>query len=458
MMFTRYSKRSILRFKFYNKFNYSTTSSNKITNPNLHNNDLRLLMNKLIRKLSILPIPDFKKILKNTDLNDNANDTLRCLLILLTKRLERMSSLSFIMLMNPHMAKIWDAYLHSYNKLIKFIGENSNNLDNNNNNNEFPFDDIINFKFENLKENQNFVNILNEIMDMHTDNIVDLRDGIHEAKLASATNSDDEDLFAGISEKQFLDEHLSERVLMRLIANNHILLFENNNNGILDNNLNVLDILSKSIDFVNGMAILKYYEKVDINVNSIIINENGKYLIEKNIDLNNLKNNKLNIIFPYIGNHIEYILNEILKNSTRALIENHINKPIEILILLDKSNLKENSTLQIKISDNGGGIRSNILNKLWEYSFTTVSNSNDTDEIKYTKSGKDIELGAAHDLGLNTNNENNSTDNLVGDNIIAGMGYGLPLSLTYCRLFGGDIKLHTVWGKGTDVYVVLKGI
>lgn len=434
-----------------------SATSSAIPTTTHHQHELRLSMNKLIQRLSLLPLPNFKMTLNSTsELNSNANDTLRSLLILLTRRLERMSSLSYIMMMNPHMAKIWDAYLHSYNELIQFIGQYTNVLEST----DFGFDSVINFKVTNQDQNVKFVQVLHDIMDMHTDNVVDLRDGIRESKKAMVNKLDDDilddDLFAGFSEKQFLDEHLSERVLMRLLANNHILLSEGKNIGILDNNLNVLDILSRSVEFVNGMSLIKYDEKVDVIVNTRIIDENGDYKCEENIDLNNFEKHG-KIIFPYIGNHIEYVLNEILKNSTRALIENKIEDPVEILIVLDKSKPGKKPTLQMKISDLGGGIRSDILEKLWEYSFTTVNDSTENSALLYTKSGKDIELGAAHDLGFNPS-DSPGADTTLSDNIIAGMGYGLPLSLTYCRLFGGDIKLHSVWGQGTDVYVVLRGI
>ncbi|KAG0687411.1 hypothetical protein C6P40_002383 [Pichia californica] len=480
-MFTRYKplsrcliKKIVVRQSSTASNVKTSSTSSSILAPSTHQHDLRLTMNKLIKNLSIQSLPDFQKTLKsnndnNNNLNSNAEDTLRCLLILLAKRLERLSSLSFIMLMNPHMAKIWDAYLNSYNELIGFISKYSNL------NEENIFKNIINFKFLNSNEqNLEFVKVLHDIMEMHTDNVIDLRDGIHEAKSTFVTtnssydDTSDETFFAGFSEKQFLDEHLSERVLMRLIANNFILLFENpKSNGILDKNLNVLDVLTRSIEFVNDLSNLKYYEKFEVIVNTRIIDKFGNYHIEENINLKNLKNHS-KIIFPYIGNHIEYVLNEILKNSARAVIENNKNIPVKILIILDKSNFKNKTpTLQIKISDVGGGIKSHVLEKLWEYSFTTVNNSksssSNNNEIISTRSGKDVELGAAHDLGFGTSSgseigNNEGADTLVGDNIIAGMGYGLPLSLTYCRLFGGDIKLHTVWGYGTDVYVVLKGI
>ncbi|KAG1364880.1 hypothetical protein G6F60_013676 [Rhizopus arrhizus] len=38
---------------------------------------------------------------------------------------------------------------------------------------------------------------------------------------------------------------------------------------------------------------------------------------------------------------------------------------------------------------------------------------------------------------------------------MAGFGYGLPISRLYARYFGGDLKLISMEGYGTDVYLHL---
>lgn len=417
--------------------------------------DIRLSMHQMIKKISKLQLPDYERTLKNSSqqIYLNADETLRTLLILLTRRLKRMYSLPYITMMNPHMAKIWNAYLYSYRDLMSFIsqckGEEGGEVEQNVN-----YHDILEFQIVNEEDNRQFVKVLENVMDMHTDNIVDLRDGIKESKRSD--NYVDDALFemCGLSEKDFLDEHLKERILMRLIANNHILLTNNKagdgNSGMLEKDLNVVDILERSIGFVADMTTLKYYEKIEVDLDIIKIDSTGNTTISRGVTFDGQKKGKL--IFPYIGNHIEYVLNELLKNSARAVIENKVQKPVKILLVLNNS--KSVPVLQIKISDLGGGIRPDVIGKLWEYSFTTAKDKKSRTSVQLASSGRDVQLGAVDDLGINEQ----QADNLVGDNIIAGMGYGLPLSLTYCRLFGGDIRLHTVWGKGTDVHVIFKGI
>ena len=41
------------------------------------------------------------------------------------------------------------------------------------------------------------------------------------------------------------------------------------------------------------------------------------------------------------------------------------------------------------------------------------------------------------------------------DSPLAGLGYGLPISRSYCRYFGGDLSIMSMEGYGTDAFVYL---
>src|SRR4051812_36763505 len=75
----------------------------------------------------------------------------------------------------------------------------------------------------------------------------------------------------------------------------------------------------------------------------------------------------LDATFPYILSHLEYIVGELLRNSIQAVIEQRKFKdakppPIEVLICETPQHVI------IRISDQGGGIPSEVLPHLWSFS------------------------------------------------------------------------------------------
>jgi pyruvate dehydrogenase kinase 2/3/4 len=46
-------------------------------------------------------------------------------------------------------------------------------------------------------------------------------------------------------------------------------------------------------------------------------------------------------------------------------------------------------------------------------------------------------------------------DDTDGPAVLAGYGYGLPVSRLYARYFGGDLQIISMEGYGTDAYLHL---
>lgn len=75
----------------------------------------------------------------------------------------------------------------------------------------------------------------------------------------------------------------------------------------------------------------------------------------------------LDATFPYILSHLEYIVGELLRNSIQAVIEQRRSKdakppPIHVLICETAQHVI------IRISDQGGGIPTEVLPHLWSFS------------------------------------------------------------------------------------------
>ncbi|KAI2510087.1 Mitochondrial branched-chain alpha-ketoacid dehydrogenase kinase [Fragilaria crotonensis] len=141
---------------------------------------------------------------------------------------------------------------------------------------------------------------------------------------------------------------------------------------------------------------------------------------------------RLEQTFPYIPTHLHYILLELLKNSMRATVDWHgIDgdfPPIKVVI----ADGDDNEDVIIKVSDEGGGIPRSNMRKIWSYLFTTADPA--------------IQRGMVM---------LNPTDDHAIDSPLAGLGYGLPISRSYCRYFGGDLSIMSMEGHGTDAFVYL---
>jgi pyruvate dehydrogenase kinase 2/3/4 len=76
----------------------------------------------------------------------------------------------------------------------------------------------------------------------------------------------------------------------------------------------------------------------------------------------------------------------------------------------------------LQVSDEGGGIPRSGLSRIWTYLYTTAESPLE----EMARTGSD------------------------GPAILAGYGYGLPISRLYARYFGGDLQIISMEGYGTD--------
>lgn len=213
----------------------------------------------------------------------------------------------------------------------------------------------------------------------------------------------------------FLDKHLRARIGTRLIAEQHVALHEVENPaliGIVDTNLAPRRLFSQCADFVGEICDVKYGTRPELHIR----------------DLRHLT-------FAYLPVHLEYVFTELLKNAFRATMEEHGRTGaipnVEVTI---SASSKKPQNVAIRIRDRGGGIDPADLSKIWEYSFTTVSNEPEEDGLNFMSN-----------TGVQTSS-------------LAGLGYGLPLSKAYTEYFGGHIAVESCFGWGTDVYLEFNGL
>lgn len=139
----------------------------------------------------------------------------------------------------------------------------------------------------------------------------------------------------------------------------------------------------------------------------------------------NVINDDANIV--YCPGHLYYILEEILKNSMRAVVEFHGQDaasypPIIINLCKDAG-----GDFTIKVSDRGGGVPQNKTSLLFSYCFSTA------------------EKPANFQMYCN-------------ESPFAGLGYGMALSRLHARYWGGELTFCPLYGYGSDTFVYIRGV
>jgi len=210
----------------------------------------------------------------------------------------------------------------------------------------------------------------------------------------------------------FLDRFYMSRIGIRVLIGQYLSLRQSpidNYVGVICSNTSPCELVKRAIDEASFMCDRKYGD-------SPVVNLNGR----------------LDLTFPYIPSHIHYIMLELIKNSMRATVDWHgidANYPPINVVIADG---KENEDVVIKISDEGGGIPRSYMRKIWSYLFTTADPAIQEGVVAF----------------------NESVDHSI-DSPLAGLGYGLPISRSYARYFGGDLSIMSMEGYGTDAFVYL---
>ncbi|KAG0277535.1 hypothetical protein BGZ95_005768 [Linnemannia exigua] len=127
--------------------------------------------------------------------------------------------------------------------------------------------------------------------------------------------------------------------------------------------------------------------------------------------------------------------------------------PVEVTIA------QSEHEITIRIRDQGGGVCKEDLDHIFDYSFTTVKDENESSAESLSDNGVGVGVGSG-----GGRNESESIFKGVSrlamqaglGGPIAGLGFGLPLTRIYAQYFGGRMHLVSLQGHGVDVYLKLK--
>ncbi|ODV83413.1 hypothetical protein CANARDRAFT_203272 [[Candida] arabinofermentans NRRL YB-2248] len=221
---------------------------------------------------------------------------------------------------------------------------------------------------------------------------------------------------------QFLDRFYMSRIGIRMLIGQTIAINQqftgrlNNDDyvGIICLNTNVMEVAQDAIDAAR-FACEEHYN----------IMEAPKVILYSPSDLH----------FMYVPGHLVHMLFETLKNSLRATIEHQMKlnpsiniedieyPPVKVIVAEGEEDIT------IKVSDEGGGVARSAMPLIWTYFYTSADKMEEVQD--------DQRLGG------------------VSKPPFMGLGVGLPHSRLYARYFSGDLKMISMEGYGTDVYLHL---
>jgi len=238
--------------------------------------------------------------------------------------------------------------------------------------------------------------------------------------------NEDGEMEAGIDDavQYFLNRlymsHISVRMLINQYAFAHGVDLPSRDGliGMIDPYCNVAEVVNKAYKDAAHMCKKHYNTHPELKVS-----------IHNNCELGNIP-----IQFVYVPSHLFHICFELMKNSMRATMEFPPNVRAGVYPDLHITLAKSASDITLRLSDMGGGIERELIPSLFKYTYTTAAKCEEG-------------VCKAHAKAL------------AGDkSLMAGLGYGLPISQLYAQYFQGNIAMNSMSGLGTDTYVYLKSV
>nr|CAG4640938.1 EOG090X07QN [Eulimnadia texana] len=272
------------------------------------------------------------------------------------------------------------------------------------------FKDILEFQEAKKADSavlETFCSTLVKIRNRHADVVPTMAKGVIELRESHQVDNTTEHRI-----HYFLDRFYMSRIGIRMLINQHTLLF-----GGQLNNARHIGCIDPACDVAS--VVKDAYENAKFLCDQY-------YLVSPELVLkeHNEKNPSASIQIVYVPSHLYHILFELFKNAMRAVVEYHGSAardypPIEVLIV------GGGEDVTIKLSDRGGGVPRSQMGFLFHYMYSTAP--------------RPSQLGA--------------------DRVpLAGYGYGLPLSRLYARYLLGELTLSSCEGYGTDAYIYLKAL
>ncbi|KAI1147520.1 branched-chain alpha-ketoacid dehydrogenase [Nemania diffusa] len=395
---------------------------------------------KEARPISLRQLMVFGRSLTESRLISSANYVRTELPTRIAHRIRDMQRLPYVVVTNQHISDVYELYYTAFDTFRRVK------------------------EIKSLEDNERFCGIISEMLRAHLGVIPKLAMGILECNgLMPAAKLD-----------RFMNTILRSRISRRVIAEQHLALSETFNSDWFSPGAK----LSES-EFI-GEVFLKcvardVVERCGHAAQDLVRSAYGPDAAVPEIRIDG----HLNVTFPYILTHLQYIIGELLRNSVQAVVEHHRKNPtkhgsqpppIEVTLC------ETQQQVIIRISDRGGGVPRDVLPYLWSFgkgpstdqrlenlgqvplmaatlqelridgNFTELQNLFPSPTNRQHARPADWPTRAAY-------NHNGSLTTLSMRPPNLRLGISLPLSRVYAEYWAGSLELHSLEGYGVDAFL-----
>uniref|UniRef100_A0A8D3C0B1 Protein-serine/threonine kinase n=1 Tax=Scophthalmus maximus TaxID=52904 RepID=A0A8D3C0B1_SCOMX len=280
--------------------------------------------------------------------------------------------------------------------------------------------EILEFKDKNADDEKvtyDFTDAVIKVRNRHNDVIPTMAQGVVEYKETYGT-----DPVVSQNVQYFLDRFYMSRISIRMLLNQHTLLFGGKVRvnpahpkqiGSIDPNCRVSEVIKDAYENARNLCDRYYMNSPELKLEEFNRELFG-YQTEK-------QGNPTTVV--YVPSHLYHMVFELFKNAMRATMELYGDSmeypPVHAQVALGSEDLT------VKVSDRGGGVPLRKIDRLFTYTYSTAPRPS---------------LDGSHAAPL------------------AGYGYGLPISRLYVRYFQGDLKLYSLEGYGTDAVIYIRAL
>jgi pyruvate dehydrogenase kinase 2/3/4 len=303
---------------------------------------------------------------------------------------------------------------------------------------EQSFREVLGTPVETAADVAAFTQCVDAVRTRHADVVPSMARGLLFVKSQlGGTDGDDSLIDTCPFLQDFLDGFFLQRMLMRILISQHIVLYENYFNQKTKSSSASYDADEER----NFSGIVSLNAPLSEPIQTAVLHATSKCESEYGVAPDVLFVGEMSAPAVCIPHHVHHVAFELLKNAMRAVVEQHGGKPLssrprceipsfDALPPIEVTIAHGDTDYSFKVSDQGGGIRRRHIDLIWSYLHSTAEERVTLDTLSTS----------------------------LQDAPLCGFGYGLPLSRIFARHSGGNLRIISIDRYGTDAYCFLPRI